>query len=113
MAFFTLRLTSLFIHVKRRVIGEVVETLPNGQFRVKVTSLSGSGKKTENDGSDESQSEESGKTTEKNTDQEFTVLAHVGGKMRKYSIRVLPGDKVTVELSPYDLTRGRITYREK
>jgi len=41
------------------------------------------------------------------------VLAHVSGKMRKYFIRILPGDKVTVELSPYDLTRGRITYRAK
>ena len=42
-----------------------------------------------------------------------TVLAHVSGKMRKHFIRILPGDKVTVELSPYDLTRGRITYRYK
>lgn len=41
------------------------------------------------------------------------VLAHVSGKMRKFFIRILPGDKVTVELSPYDLTRGRITYRSK
>ncbi|MEC8022984.1 MAG: translation initiation factor IF-1 [Myxococcota bacterium] len=41
------------------------------------------------------------------------VLAHVSGKMRKFFIRILPGDKVTVELSPYDLTRGRITYRAK
>ena len=41
------------------------------------------------------------------------VLAHVSGKMRKFFIRILPGDKVTVELSPYDLTRGRITYRER
>ena len=39
------------------------------------------------------------------------VLAHVSGKMRKFFIRILPGDQVTVELSPYDLTRGRITYR--
>ena len=39
------------------------------------------------------------------------VLAHIGGKMRLYFIRVLPGDRVLVELSPYDLTRGRITYR--
>ena len=39
------------------------------------------------------------------------VLAHLGGKMRKNFIRVLPGDRVVVELSPYDLTRGRITYR--
>ncbi len=41
------------------------------------------------------------------------VLAHISGKMRKHFIRILPGDKVTVELSPYDLTRGRITYRYK
>jgi len=41
------------------------------------------------------------------------VLAHVSGKIRMYYIRILPGDKVTVELSPYDLTRGRITYRHK
>ena len=39
------------------------------------------------------------------------VLAHVSGKMRMHFIRVLPGDRVLVELSPYDLTRGRITYR--
>lgn len=41
------------------------------------------------------------------------VLAHISGKMRKYYIRILPGDRVTVELSPYDLSRGRITYRAK
>ncbi len=41
------------------------------------------------------------------------VLAHVSGKMRKFFIRILPGDQVTVELSPYDLTRGRITYRAR
>ncbi len=44
---------------------------------------------------------------------EFEVLAHVSGKMRKFFIRILPGDKVRLELSPYDLTRGRITYRYK
>jgi translation initiation factor IF-1 len=42
-----------------------------------------------------------------------TVLAHIAGKMRKHYIRIVLGDKVTVELSPYDLTRGRITYRAK
>lgn len=42
-----------------------------------------------------------------------TILAHVSGKIRMHYIRILPGDKVTVELSPYDLTRGRITYRFK
>jgi len=41
------------------------------------------------------------------------VLAHISGKMRMHYIRILPGDKVTVELSPYDLNRGRITYRFK
>ena len=41
------------------------------------------------------------------------VLAHISGKMRKHFIRILPGDKVLVELSPYDLTRGRIIYRYK
>ncbi|KRM78788.1 MULTISPECIES: translation initiation factor IF-1 [Lapidilactobacillus] len=40
-----------------------------------------------------------------------SVLAHVSGKIRMHYIRILPGDKVTVELSPYDLTKGRITYR--
>jgi len=41
------------------------------------------------------------------------ILAHISGKMRMHFIRILPGDKVTMELSPYDLTRGRITYRFK
>lgn len=40
------------------------------------------------------------------------VLAHVSGKMRRHFIKILPGDRVKLELSPYDLTRGRITYRE-
>ena len=46
-------------------------------------------------------------------DNKHKVLAHVSGKMRKHFIRILPGDKVLVELSPYDLTRGRIVYRFK
>ena len=41
------------------------------------------------------------------------ILAHISGKMRMHYIKILPGDKVTVELSPYDLSRGRITYRQK
>jgi len=41
------------------------------------------------------------------------VLAHISGKMRKFYIRILPGDRVTLEMSPYDLTKGRITYRYK
>jgi translation initiation factor IF-1 len=62
--------------------GEVVETLPNATFRVKL---------------------ENG----------HVVLAHISGKMRMHYIRILPGDKVTVEMTPYDLTRARITFRTK
>jgi translation initiation factor IF-1 len=43
----------------------------------------------------------------------YIVLAHISGKMRMHFIKILPGDKVMVEVSPYDLTRGRITYRYK
>ena len=42
-----------------------------------------------------------------------TILAHISGKLRMHFIRILPGDKVTVEMSPYDLTKGRITWRTK
>jgi translation initiation factor IF-1 len=62
--------------------GEVVESLPNTMFRVKL---------------------ETG----------HIILAHLSGKMRMHYIRILPGDKVSVEMSPYDLTKGRITYRHK
>ena len=62
--------------------GEIVETLPNAMFRVKL---------------------ENG----------HIVLGHISGKMRMHYIRILPGDKVQVELTPSDLTRGRITYRYK
>jgi translation initiation factor IF-1 len=46
-------------------------------------------------------------------DNDFEILAHISGKIRMNYIRILPGDRVKVELSPYDLTRGRITWREK
>jgi translation initiation factor IF-1 len=65
------------------VLATVREALPNAMFRVEL--------------------EES----------KHPVLAHVSGKMRKHFIRILPGDRVLVELSPYDLNRGRITYRYK
>ena len=65
------------------VTATVLETLPNAMFKVE---------------------------TEDNKHQ---VLAHISGKMRKNFIRILPGDRVLVELSPYDLNRGRITYRYK
>lgn len=44
-------------------------------------------------------------------DNDHEILAHISGKMRKFYIRILPGDKVKVEMSPYDLSKGRITYR--
>jgi translation initiation factor IF-1 len=62
--------------------GEVVETLPNASFRVKL---------------------ENG----------HIVLGHISGKMRMHYIRILPGDKVTVQLTPYDLSRARIVFRAK
>jgi translation initiation factor IF-1 len=62
--------------------GEVVETLPNATFRVKL---------------------ENG----------HIVLGHISGKMRMHYIRILPGDNVTVELTPYDLSRARIVFRAK
>jgi translation initiation factor IF-1 len=46
-------------------------------------------------------------------DSGHSIIAHVAGRMRKHFIRIVPGDKVRVELSPYDLTKGRITYRER
>jgi translation initiation factor IF-1 len=65
------------------VMATVVETLPNALFKVEL---------------------ENGK---------HQVLAHVSGRMRKNFIRILPGDRVAIELSPYDLSRGRIVYRYK
>ena len=65
--------------------GIIKETLPNAMFRVEV---------------------EIG-------DNPHEVLAHVSGKMRMHFIKILPGDVVTLEISPYDLYRGRITYRQK
>jgi len=61
----------------------VTQALPNAQFKIKLD----------------------------NSDKE--ILAHVSGKMRKHFIRILPGDRVRVELSPYDLTKGRIVFRQK
>ena len=46
-------------------------------------------------------------------DNDHVILAHISGKLRMHYIRILPGDKVTLEMSPYDLTRGRITWRAK
>ncbi len=63
--------------------GTVVELLPNAMFRVKLD------------------------------DSDNIIIAYTAGKMRKHRIRVLAGDKVTVEMSPYDITKGRISFRHK
>jgi translation initiation factor IF-1 len=65
------------------VEGKILEALPNAVFKVEL--LEGG----------------------------FIILAHICGKMRMHYIKILPGDKIKVELSPYDLSRGRIVYREK
>ena len=64
-----------------RIRGEVIESLPNSTFRVKL-------------------------------ENEHVVLCHISGRIRKHYIRILTGDRVIVEFSPYDLTKGRIVYRE-
>jgi translation initiation factor IF-1 len=66
------------------VTGTVVEKFPSGQFSVQL-----------------------------DQDTERLILAHLAGKLRRNRIRVLAGDKVTIEMSPYDLTKGRITFRHK
>lgn len=65
-----------------KVDGEVLETLPNALFRIKL-------------------------------DNGHEILGHLSGKMRMNFIKILPGDRVSVEMTPYDLTKGRITYRHK
>jgi len=65
-----------------RLRGEVIESLSNSMFRVKL-------------------------------ENEHIVLCHISGRIRKNYIRILTGDRVAVEFSPYDLTKGRITYRDK
>jgi len=70
--------------------GVVVETLPNTIFRVEI--------------------ELPEKEGEKN---KHIILAHISGRMRRNEIRILPGDQVTIEMTPYDLTKGRIIYRHK
>jgi translation initiation factor IF-1 len=67
---------------KISVEGEVVDALPNAMFRVRLE-----------------------------TANKPEIVAHISGKMRMNYIRILPGDRVTVDISPYDLTKGRITYR--
>ncbi|MDP6153071.1 MAG: translation initiation factor IF-1 [Phycisphaeraceae bacterium] len=67
---------------KIQVEGEVIDAMPNAMFKVKL-----------------------------DMPNDPEILAQISGKMRVHYIRILPGDKVTVEISPYDLTRGRITYR--
>ena len=72
------------------VEGEVIEALPNTMFRVKVVQ---------------------GQLP--NVEGDTIVLCHLSGKMRIHYVRILPGDKVKVEITPYDLNKGRITYRQR
>lgn len=81
--------------------GVVTEVLTGGMFRVAVAAR---------DGGDPAQGKGKG---EKEGVHEHEVLAHLSGKMRKFRIRIVLGDRVVVEVSPYDLTRGRVTYRHK
>jgi len=67
------------------VTGMIKETLPGAMFRVEITI----------------------------GEKKHEILAHVSGKMRMHFIKLLPGDMVSIEMSPYDLSRGRITYRQK
>lgn len=76
------------------VEGEVVENLPNTLFRVKLTLG------------------EAEDTKDSENNQENVIICYLSGKMRKNYIKILPGDKVRVELTPYDLQRGRIIYRK-
>jgi translation initiation factor IF-1 len=66
-----------------RTEGRIVEALPNTQFIVELA------------------------------ESKHRILAHIAGKMRKNFIRIVPGDRVTIEITPYDLTKGRIIYRER
>ncbi len=73
-----------------QVDGEVVEALPNTMFRVKVS-----------------------KGQLPNIQEDKIVLCHLSGKMRIHYVRILPGDRVKLEMTPYDLTKGRITFRNR
>lgn len=72
------------------VEGEVIENLPNTLFRVKLNLNNGGAE----------------------TEEEKIILCYLSGKMRKNYIKILPGDKVKIELTPYDLNRGRIVFRK-
>lgn len=76
---------------KFKVKGEVTETLPNALFRVKVTDAPKEYKEVEGN----------------------IILCHLSGKMRRYYIKVMIGDRLEIEMTPYDLGKGRITYRYK
>lgn len=73
-------------------IGVVEECLPGAVFRVSLEEMNG---------------------VKLETEEGHYVMATISGKMRKFRVRIIPGDKVRVEISPYDLTKGRIVFREK
>lgn len=107
------------------VEGRVLETLPNAMFRVEID-LSAAVMTSTPGGSGATGSSESSPAAASSADssarqsapatgpvRKHIILAHICGKMRMHYIKILQGDKVKVELSPYDMTRGRIIYRNK
>lgn len=104
------------------VEGVVLEALPNAEFKVLVNSAnftSGNSSPEAPESADvvsdekEAPADIAVQDQEKPAATELIVHAHISGKMRINYIKILPGDKVTVEISPYDFTKGRITYRQK
>ena len=103
--------------------GVVLDSLPNATFRVEVAfpQKSGARKPTENGiqtppSMEEAAPEEPPVPTAEQAPEappKHVIFCHISGKMRKHFIRILPGDRVTVQISPYDLTKGRITFRHK
>lgn len=89
------------------VDGVVVESLPNATFRVEI--VLGGKKPAHEVQSDDSETQSPVVPTTVTR----ILLCHISGKMRRHFIRILPGDRVTVQLSPYDLDKGRITFRHK
>lgn len=91
------------------VEGVVVESLPNATFHVEITL----GGKKPTPAAPAEGAEPEAHAQPSSAPVTRTLLCHISGKMRRHFIRILPGDRVTVQLSPYDLEKGRITFRHK
>lgn len=99
--------------------GIVVEALPNAYFKVKASVIPKEKSAESPDKNEKVEKEKSTESSNKNgksagePENKIIVLAHLSGKLRMNYIRIIPGDKVVVEVSPYDLTKGRIVWRSK